>query len=123
MTHYALNEKYAKLDRLQLIALAGLMLVGTAFVFSATMVSPVETEKIWFAQIWFRQVIWYGLGIGAAAAVCVLDYHTLARWSFVVYWAMIFCLIAVFIPQIGSIHNGARRWIDFGPFQFQPSEF
>ena len=60
MTTDALNEKYAKLDRLQLIALAGLMLVGTAFVFSATMVSPIETEKIWFAQTWFRQVVWYG---------------------------------------------------------------
>jgi rod shape determining protein RodA len=123
MTHDALNEKYAKLDRLQLIALGGLMLVGAAFVFSATMVSPVETEKIWFAQTWFRQVIWYGLGIGAAAAVCVLDYHTLARWSFVAYWAMILCLVAVLIPHIGSMRFGARRWIDLGFFQFQPSEF
>ena len=123
MTPDALNEKYAQLDRLQLVALAGLMLVGTAFVFSATMVSPVETEKIWFAQTWFRQVIWYGLGIGAAAAVCLVDYHTLARWSFVVYWGMILCLVAVLIPHIGSMRFGARRWIDLGVFQFQPSEF
>ena len=112
MTHDALNEKYAKLDRLQLFALAGLMLIGTAFVFSATMVNSFELEKMWFAQIWFRQVIWYGLGIGAAAAVCVLDYHTLARWSFVAYWAMILCLVAVLIPHIGLMRYGARRWID-----------
>ena len=38
-----------KFDRLQLIALAGLMFLGTAFVFSATMVNPVETDKSWFA--------------------------------------------------------------------------
>jgi rod shape determining protein RodA len=36
---------------------------------------------------------------------------------------MVFCLVAVLIPHIGSIHNGARRWIDFPVFQFQPSEF
>jgi len=111
-------------DRLQIAALVGLMLVGAAFVFSATMVNPVETEKIWFAQIWFRQVIWYALGIGVAAAMCVLDYHTLARWSFVAYWAMILCLVAVLIPHIGQTHGwGARRWIDLPFFQFQPSEF
>jgi rod shape determining protein RodA len=118
------NEKYNKFDRLQLVALVLLMLIGTAFVFSATMVSPLETEKAWYAQTWFRQVIWYALGIGAAVGVCVLDYHTLARWSFVVYWAMIICLVAVLIPFIGKTHGwGARRWIDLPFFQFQPSEF
>ena len=111
-------------DRLQIAALVGLMLIGTAFVFSATMVNPVETEKAWFAQTWFRQVIWYVLGGGVAAALCVVDYHTLARWSFVAYWAMILCLVAVLIPHIGQTHGwGARRWIDLPFFQFQPSEF
>ncbi len=123
MTTDTLNEKYSKLDRLQLIARAALMLLGTAFVASATTVNPVEAEKIWFAQIWFRQVIWYAVGIGAAAAVCFLDYHTLARWSLVVYWAVIICLVAVLIPHIGSIRGGARRWIDLGFFLYQPSEF
>ena len=60
-------------------------------------------EKAWFAQTWFRQVIWYALGLGAAAAVCLVDYHTLARWSLVAYWAMIICLVAVLIPHIGSV--------------------
>ena len=66
MNSDTLNEKHSKLDRLQLVALVFLMLIGTAFVFSATMVTPLETEKSWYAQIWFRQVVWYALGIGAA---------------------------------------------------------
>jgi rod shape determining protein RodA len=53
-----------------------------------------------------------------------VDYHTLTRWSLVVYWASIFTLVAVLIPHIGQTHGwGARRWIDLDPFQFQPSEF
>jgi len=117
-------EKYDQLDRLQLLALAGLMLVGAAFVCSATTASPFEAEKAWFAQVWFRQVIWYVLGTGAAAAVWVVDYHTLARWSLVGYWAVVLCLVAVLLPFIGQTHGwGARRWIDLPFFQFQPSEF
>src|SRR5580698_1008355 len=117
-------EKHNTLDRLQLLALAGLMFVGAAFVCSATTASPFEAEKAWFAQIWFRQVIWYVLGTGAAAMVYLVDYHTLARWSLVAYWGMILCLVAVLIPFIGQTHNsGARRWIDLPFFQFQPSEF
>jgi rod shape determining protein RodA len=124
MTTEDLIEKYDKLDRLQLVALGGLMLVGAAFVYSATTASPFEVEKAWFAQIWFRQVIWYVLGIGAGVAVCLVDYHTLARWSLVGYWAMMVCLVAVLVPFIGQTHaSGARRWIDLPFFQFQPSEF
>jgi len=110
-------------DRPQIVALAGLMFLGAAFVFSATMVNDAAATLPWYAQTWFHQVIWYALGLGAAAALCLLDYHTLARWSFVAYGAMILCLVAVLVPHIGSMRFGARRWIDLGFFQFQPSEF
>jgi rod shape determining protein RodA len=91
---------------------------------SATTRNLFEADKAWYAQIWFRQVTWYALGIGAAALVWVVDYHTLARWSVVIYWVMILCLLAVLVPFIGQTHGwGARRWIDLPFFQFQPSEF
>src|SRR4029077_21264919 len=64
------------------------------------------------------------LGIGAAAGLCCIDYRTIARWSFVIYCLTILLLIAVLIPGIGKTHGwGARRWLDLGPFQGQPSEF
>ena len=123
MTDLTLNERQNQLDRLQLVALAGLMLIGTMFVYSATTHSTLAGVP-WYDQTWFRQIIWYALGAGAAAGICVVDYHTLARWSFVIYWAMIICLVAVLIPFIGKTHGwGARRWIDLPFFQFQPSEF
>ncbi len=117
------QERHERFDRLQLAALAGLMLIGTAFVYSATMANPAMAALPWYDQSWLRQIVWYALGIGAGATLCVLDYHILARWSFVAYWATIFFLVVVLIPHIGSMRFGARRWIDFGPFQFQPSEF
>jgi rod shape determining protein RodA len=112
-----------KFDKLQLLALAGLMFLGTAFVYSATMANDNAGLLAWHQQAWVRQIFWYGLGIGLIVAMCVVDYHTLARWALVAYWAMILCLVAVLIPHIGSMRFGARRWIDLGFFQFQPSEF
>ena len=123
MFEAVLNEKQARVDRLQAVALAGLMLLGTAFVYSATMVTEAARTAPLYEQSWLRQVVWYGIGIGAAVGVCLVDYRSLARWSLVIYWAALLLLIAVLIPGIGSIRFGARRWIDLGVFQFQPSEF
>jgi len=118
-----LNERQPRFDRLQAVALVGLMLAGAVFVHSATMAGASSTTLAWFDQSWVRQIVWYVAGLGAAAAVCLVDYHTLARWSFVGYWATVLLLVAVLAPGIGSMRFGARRWIDFGMFQFQPSEF
>jgi rod shape determining protein RodA len=123
MIDSSINERGDRLDKLQLLALLGLMIVGTAFVFSAT--AAHQSGLIpWYNQTWVRQIIWFAIGTGAATAICLVDYHLLARWSYVIYWLTIFCLVAVLVPHIGTTHGwGARRWIDLPFFQFQPSEF
>ena len=110
-------------DWLQLAAIAGLMCIGAAFVYSATMANDATASLPWHSQIWVHQILWYVLGLGLMTTVCLLDYHILSRWANVVYWAMILCLIVVLIPHIGTMRFGARRWIDLAFFQFQPSEF
>ena len=118
------KEPHGRLDNLQLVAICGLMVLGAAFVFSATMVNEPAAAMAWYRQSWFRQLIWYVLGIGAATGLCFIDYRIIARWAFVIYWVTILLLIAVLIPGIGTTHGwGARRWIDLAFFQFQPSEF
>ena len=116
-----LNERQSRLDRLQVAALCGLMLLGAAFVYSATMVTESAMTAPWYNQIWVRQIIWYSLGLGAAAALCVLDYRVLARWSVVIYWVAILLLVLVLF--LGTKRFGARRWFDLGFFSLQPSEF
>ncbi len=89
-----------------------LMLVSLAFVYSSTLGDGAVTWK---------QGIWFVVGIAAAVALCVVDYHILARWAWIGYWGAMVALVAVMV--IGVDRNGARRWIDLGPFQLQPSEF
>jgi rod shape determining protein RodA len=116
-----LNERQPRVDWRLIAALFGLMLLSVAFIASAK--PPVE-GIVWHRQFYVRQLIWFVLGSGAAAGVCLLDYRSLARWSLVTYWMAIALLVAVLVPFIGTTHGwGARRWIDLGPFQMQPSEF
>ena len=124
MFEATLTDRQGRLDRLQMAALLALMLVGVAFVYSATMATDAARALPWYYQGWIRQMIWYALGIGAAVTVCLVDYHTLARWSFVAYWVSMVGLVVVLIPGIGSTQGwGARRWIDLGLLSIQPSEF
>jgi rod shape determining protein RodA len=116
-------ERELKVDLLQLLAVLGLMFLSVAFVYSAKYAAESAANLAWYHELFFKQIIWFILGLGAAVAICLTDYHTLARWSFVVYWLSILTLIAVLIHKIGSTHGGARRWIDLPGFQFQPSEF
>ena len=117
----ALNERQSRIDRVQLVALFGLMLIGAVFVYSATMVNESARLAPWYTQSWFRQIVWYVLGTGAAAALCGLEYHILARWSMVAYGLAVVLLVAVLI--FGTVRFGARRWFDLGFFSLQPSEF
>ncbi len=121
MTSLSLNDSTPRLDRLQLAAIAGLMLIGLAFVFSATMVTEAAQAQPLIKQFWFRQAFWYGAGLTLAVLLCFVDYHTLARWAGPVYWLHIVMLVGVMF--FGTVRGGARRWFDLGFFSLQPSEF
>jgi len=111
----ALNDRPSRLEWPLILGVLGLTALGVAFIYSATIGS---------LRMALTQWVWCSLGLGAAAVICLIDYHTLARWSLVAYWATVLLLVAVLIPHLGTTHGwGARRWIDFGPVQFQPSEF
>lgn len=107
-----LNLRPSRLAWSLIAAVGCLMLLGLAFVHSSTLGDTPTTVK---------QLVWFALGIGAAVALCLVDYHILARWAWVGYWGAIVLLVVVFF--VGTYRNGARRWIDLGPLQFQPSEF
>src|SRR5215510_8655796 len=115
------SESQSRIDRLQLVALCALMLIGGLFVYSATMVTESTMMAPWFKQIWLRQIFWYAIGVGGAATLCMISYQTLARWAMVAYWLGIALLTAVLF--FGSWRAGARRWFDLGFFSLQPSEF
>lgn len=60
------------------------------------------------------------IGLGAAGIICLLDYKIIARWSGLAYGVAIILLGLVLV--LGVERFGAKRWLNLGFFQFQPSE-
>ena len=79
MNPLSINDSGPRVDRLQLAAIVGLMVIGLAFVFSATMITEAAQAAPLVKQLWFRQGFWYCVGLSLAVLVCFVDYHTLAR--------------------------------------------
>ncbi len=102
------------------LAVAGLMLFGAAFIFSATGAADSSAGLPWWRFRVMNQVLAYLAGLGVVVVLCLVDYARLARWSLVAYWFSIGLLLAVALFGVSRL--GAQRWIDLGPIQFQPSE-
>ncbi|MEY4691568.1 MAG: hypothetical protein RIT19_1893 [Verrucomicrobiota bacterium] len=102
------------------LSVLGLMVLSAMFIFSTTGGTEVARGVPWYQWTATRQVIAFGIGIVAVAAMTLVDYSRLARWSMVGYWMSVALLVAVHL--VGTSRNGARRWLDLGPLQFQPSE-
>lgn len=99
------------------IALALLGLFGIAFIYSAQL--SINGHN------WQGQLVWLSAGAVLYVLVSLIDYRF---WLAVAHWFYVACLIPlviVFIPGVGGAAAekwGAQRWIDLGPFSFQPSE-
>ena len=66
------------------------------------------------------QLVWGGLGLVACFAA-MMDYRV-QKIAFPLFLLTLILLVLVLIPGIGLKLNGARRWFDLGPMNFQPSE-
>ncbi|MDQ1423762.1 MAG: cell division protein FtsW [Acidimicrobiaceae bacterium] len=98
-----------------------LTVVGLTMVLSASSVKAIHADQS--GWLYFRrQLIWAFLGVGALALTFRVPYQSWRRlipFGMFVSFAM---MIATLLPHVGYQVNGARAWLDVGPFTFQPSE-
>jgi len=116
-----LKKKESRLVWSLIIATIALGVIGVAFIYSATVGNESMSSLPFYKQRYFMQIVWYIFGAITGGAICIVSYHTIARWSYLFYWIIIAMLALVLIA--GATRYGAKRWFDLGFFQIQPSEF
>ena len=72
----------------------------------------------------FKHQLFFGVlpGLLALYIFSRIDYHWWRKISVPLFFVSVILLVLVFVPGIGSRIYGASRWIQLGPFSFQPSE-
>jgi cell division protein FtsW len=108
-------------DRFLFFATIALVAFGLLMVYSAS--APLATEQLGDpAGIFWRQAVWAVLGLVAMLVLMHVDYRHLRHPA--VLFPGIFLALAMLVVVLWTApHQQTNRWLRWGPFSFQPSEF
>jgi cell division protein FtsW len=101
-----------------------LLLAGIITVYSA---STVMAQRAGLPDHFFviRQASGAAAGFVLLVAIAFVDYRYLRLLGWPLLLLVVTALLVTVLPgthAIAPVRNGVRRWIDIGPFTFQPSE-
>jgi len=122
----ALAIWFWEIDRVLLGLIVVLLAIGLVAVAAASPVGALklakdsgqETAPLYY---FYRQIIWIIVGLPVMFVASMLPRTQIRRISVVATIA--FMLLLALVPYLGDDAKGATRWIGYGFFRFQPSEF
>jgi cell division protein FtsW (lipid II flippase) len=110
------------LPRLRWLNMAWLC-VFAAIALSLIGIAAISTTEPGYAK---KQAVLLILGLGSAATIAVPHYQWMRRLSYLLLFIGLALLIFVLVPIVPEVivrpRNGARRWINLGFMDIQPSE-
>ena len=111
-----LKNTILKLDFLQILSTFSLLIIGIIFIYSAG-------QQVGGAMrtTWDRQVVWAIVGTALWLFFSYSNYRMLGFIAPILYIFSLFLLILVFF--FGIKFYGAKRWLNVGIMNIQPSEF
>ena len=109
-------------DKSLLVVVIFLVVIGLLAIFSATAPKCLR-EGVNLATFLIKQLLYAGVGFGAMVFFSNFDYKKLEKYNKQILWGVIALLIILQFTPLGVTINGAKRWINLGIMQLQPSEF
>ena len=113
------------IDRMLLLLALLLIAIGLLAVAAASPAAAVRysDDNVHVAPLFYfwRQVMWVSVSVPLMIAVSMAPLALARRMALI--GAVVFFAALMLVPFIGVVHNNARRWIDLGVSDFQPSEF
>lgn len=106
------SYKLSKLNFRLLVYVVALTIIGVIAIGSAS--TKGDNYQL-------KQIIGVGISLVALIVITLINYKYIFKFYWVLYGVSVVLLVLVLI--LGHTALGAQRWIDFGFFQFQPSEF
>jgi cell division protein FtsW len=106
---------------LLLVVVLGLISLGIIMLFSASGRFAAEGSVSMFGLL-KKQAMWLCLGLILCAVLSRVDYHWLTQRAWIWIGGASFLLMLCFVPGVGKLVNGARRWLEVGGMTLQPSE-
>ncbi|MCL4461516.1 MAG: FtsW/RodA/SpoVE family cell cycle protein [Nitrospirae bacterium] len=105
-----------KVDITLFFAVFFLLFIGIGMVMSAA----ISTDQPF--RLFSRQLVSGGIALTVMLVVAGIDYHRWLEWRLFLYGGGMLSLVALYIPHVGMVMNGARRWIHLAGLTLQPSE-
>ncbi|OGZ96676.1 MAG: hypothetical protein A2847_01530, partial [Candidatus Sungbacteria bacterium RIFCSPHIGHO2_01_FULL_50_25] len=99
------------------------LFVGGILILSSASIVLSEKHAGTFYYYSLRQLLTGGVvGLACFFAAMHMPYRMWRKFGVFLMVLSFMLLALLFIPQFGFSHGGARRWLAFGSFTFQPSE-
>lgn len=111
----------APIDRFLLLVTLCLVGLGIVMIYSASAIRAQDRygDPTFFLK---KQLVYACVGLLAMAWAVGRDLKTLQRLTPILFLGSLLLLLLVLVPHVGFRVNGARRWIRFFGYSFQPAE-
>jgi rod shape determining protein RodA len=99
------------------IVISLLLAFSLAFIVSASGGLTVD------AYYWQKQLVWATFGFAIFFLISRVHYRVFLERAHWIYYIGIALLLLLWVPHVGEVREGSRRWLNLGPIlSFQPVE-
>lgn len=109
-----------RLDKLTILIYLLLVFMGWLNIYAATY-TEAHSSIFDLSQRYGKQLIWIGMAFVLAVVILLTDSKVYSVFAYIIFVLMLLVLLSTLF--FGTEVNGAKSWLKWGAFGFQPAEF